>query len=167
MGGIDSGEIAVLYQSLKKYSAEVRNDRRLPVPPAHSVTVYSAQCGSRLTLDARIDAGRIREIGYQVRACSLGQATTAIIARRAIGLDAAALRRVGGQLQSILDGRATRCDWPELEVFALIRDVPSRHGSAMLPFEALEQLFDRAGMSPSESAGMPTPRAAIPGGNEL
>jgi len=29
-------------------------------------------------------------------------------------------------------------------MFALVRDVPNRHGSALLPFEALDLLFERA-----------------------
>ncbi len=142
-----SEQVSTLYQTLKKYSAEVRRDKRLPVPPADSVTVHSPQCGSQLTLDARIEGNRVSEIGYRVRACSLGQASTAIVAHRAPGLDASAIRAVADQLRSILSGRGTQCDWPELEVFASARDMPSRHGSPLLPFEALQQLFDRAGNS--------------------
>ena len=136
--------VSTLYQTLKQLCGEVRKDKRLPAPPADSVTVHSALCGSQLTLDARIEDGVIGEIGYKVRACSLGQAATAIVARRAPGMNAEALRRIGDQLRAILGGRLIRCDWPELEVFALARDMPSRHGSPLLPFEALELLLDRA-----------------------
>lgn len=139
-----SEHLAELYKTIRKFSGEVRNDRRLEVPPAYSATVYSQECGSQLTLDARIEDNRIREIGYRVRACSLGQATTAILVRHATGLDSDALRRIGDQLKDLLAGRGTHCDWPELEVFALAKDVPSRHGSALLPFHAVEQLFDQA-----------------------
>lgn len=145
MPGAPAGNAsAALYEALRPFRAEVRQDRRLAVPPADSVTVRSRVCGSELTLDARIDGDRVCEIGYRVRACSLGQATTAIVARRAPGLDAHALRRVGDQLRAILAGRRTQCDWRELEMFILARDLPSRHASAVLPFEALELLFDRA-----------------------
>ena len=137
-------DVAELYKTIKRFSSEVRNDRRLVVPPADSVTVYSEQCGSQVTVDARIKDNRITEIGYRVRACSLGQATTAIVVRHASGLDAETLKRVGDQLSDLLAGRGTTCDWPELEVFALAKDVPSRHRSALLPFEAVKQLFDRA-----------------------
>lgn len=139
-----SDDLTVLYQTLKRYSREVRKDRRLPVPPADSVTVHSARCGSQLTLDARIEEGRIREIGYRVRACSLGQATTAIVARRAPGANADTLRTIGAQLRALLAGEHTRCDWPELEIFTRAADMPARHGSALLPFEALQELFDRS-----------------------
>ncbi len=140
-----SDNVAALYQTLKRLSPEVRKDKRLPVPPAGSVTVHSARCGSQLTLDARIEAGVVREIGYRVRACSLGQTTTALVARHAPGMDGQTLRRIGEQLRAILEGRDDHSDWPELEVFALARDMPARHGSALLPFQALEKLFERDG----------------------
>lgn len=140
-------DVARLYQTLKQYSPEVRKDRRLPVPPADSVTVHEPLCASQVTLDARFEGKHVEEIGYRVRACSLGQATTAIVARRGPGLDATTLERVHGQLREILDGTDTQCDWPELEVFALTRAIPGRRGSAELPFKALEQLFRRAGLA--------------------
>lgn len=138
-------DIYSLYQALKQYGREVRRDQRLPVPPADSVTVHSTLCGSQLTLDAMIDGDVVREIGYRVRACSLGQATTAIVAKRAPGLHAEALKSIGEQLRAILAGELTRSDWPELEVFALARTLSLRHGSALLPFQALDRLFERAG----------------------
>ena len=118
--------------------------------------------GQRATggIDARIDDERICEIGYKVRACSLGQASTAVVARHALGLDRFTVSRVEEQLQAILAGSATRCEWPELEIFALIKDVPMRHGSVLLPFEALRQLFVRAGMSPPETTKVPMQSSA-------
>lgn len=145
-GTAANDDVATPYQALKQYRHEVRNDRRLPVPPADSVTIHDKVCGSQVTLDARFDCDLVTELGYRVRACSLGQATTAILARRAPGLDATTLQRVHGQLRKILAGQDTRCDWPELEVFALTRAIPGRRGSAELPFRVLEQLFHRAGI---------------------
>lgn len=136
--------VTELYQALKRYTPAVRRDRRLSGAAVDSVTVHSPLCGSRLTLDAVIRDGRVKQLGYRVRACSLGQATTAIVAARADDLDAATVRAIGAQLQTVLLGERTRIDWPELEVFALARDVPAHHGSAMLPFRALQELFDRA-----------------------
>lgn len=65
--------------SLKRYIKQVRRDRRLSGLNVRTTKVHSRQlCGSRLTLGAIIEENRIKELGYQVRACSLGQATTAI-----------------------------------------------------------------------------------------
>lgn len=146
-GTVANQDAATLYQALKQYRREVRRDRRLSVPPAVSVTLEDATCGSQVTLDALFAGDRLAELGYRVRACSLGQATTAILARRAPGLDADKLDRVHGQLRNILAGHDTPCDWPELEIFALTRAIPGRRGSAELPFRALAQLFHRAGIA--------------------
>lgn len=135
---------AALYEALKAHTPKVLRDRRLPVPPADSVTVHSRLCGSQLTLDARIENQKLSALGYRVRSCSLGQAATAIVVDHAEGLDAATTRRIHEQLQHILSGKDTHCEWPELEIFAHVKDSPARHGSALLPFRALEELFERA-----------------------
>ena len=144
---VTTDDIATLYQALQQYRREVRRDQRLPVPPAESVTVHDKVCGSQVTLDAHFAGDHLSELGYRVRACSLGQASTAILARRAPGLDAGTLERIHEQLRKILAGQDTRCDWPELEIFALTREIPGRRGSAELPFHALKQLFHRAGLA--------------------
>ncbi|HNP37474.1 MAG TPA: hypothetical protein PKK10_16625 [Woeseiaceae bacterium] len=132
---------------LKRYSAEVRRDRRLSGTDVVTTTIHSLQlCGSRLTLDAVIEAGRVQSIGYRVRACSLGQATTAIIAERAPGMNAADLQAVQNQLEQILHGYVPSDDaliWPELAIFQHAATMPARHGSALLPFRGLQKLFEK------------------------
>ena len=132
------------YRTLKRYQQRVQADLRLPAPPADSVSVRSRLCGSALTLDAVIAQGRVRQLGWSVRACALGQACTGIVAQHLADLDEATVSHVGAQLRAILKGECDTSDWPELEMFALVRDVPNRHGSALLPFDALRQLFERA-----------------------
>lgn len=163
---VASDDVATLYQALKQYRREVRNDRRLLVPPADSVTIHDTTCGSQITLDARFEDDRLAELGYRVRACSLGQATTAILVHRAPGLGFDTFARVYGQLRNILDGQDTQCDWPELEVFTLTRKIPGRRGSAELPFRVLEQLFHRAGIASVASDGGATIKTHPTGGNE-
>jgi NifU-like protein involved in Fe-S cluster formation len=85
----------------------------------------------------------VQQLGWSVRACALGQACTGIVADHLAELDEATVLRVGA-LRAILKGEREDSDWPELAMFALVRDVPNRHGSALLPFEALGQLFERA-----------------------
>lgn len=144
-----------LYAALRQYAQKARKDVRLQAPEANSVTVHSPLCGSQLTLDAVIEDGRVKQLGHRVRACSLGQAATMIVAAHADGLDQPTARQVGEQLKAILAGTESHSDWPELELFALVRDIPNRHGAVLLPFRALEQLFDRAAAQDSGSTGRP------------
>ncbi|MCB1623070.1 MAG: iron-sulfur cluster assembly scaffold protein [Pseudomonadales bacterium] len=130
---------------LKCYSAQVRRDRRLVAEDVLTSTVQSPRlCGSRLTLDAVIEAGRVRALGYRVRACSLGQATTAIAAERVVGMNANDLQAVQDEMERILAGEVPDEDvliWPELAIFQHSAGMPARHGSALLPFLALQELF--------------------------
>ncbi len=131
--------------SLKRYTALVRRDRRLKGGWVRTTTVHSRQlCGSRLTLDAMFENGRVQELGYRVRACSLGQATTAIVYSRAPGMTADELEAVHSQLIQILKNNLPTRDaliWPELAIFQHAAFMPARHDSALLPFRALQELF--------------------------
>jgi len=88
---------------LKRYIAQVRRDHRLSGENVETVTVHSRQlCGSWLTLDAIIEGNSVQALGYRVRACSLGQATTAIVHEHAPGMTAEEIQSVQIQLEQIL-----------------------------------------------------------------
>jgi len=135
-------DIESLVRTFKRYSAEVRDDRRLTGAGVRTATVESRLCGSHLTMDAEIRDGRIAEIGYSVRACSLGQAATAIVVQHAIGFDRAELAQVRRELEAILRGEEVVPAWPELTIFTHAVNIPTRHDSARLPFVALERIFE-------------------------
>ena len=130
-----------LYHALKRYTAAVRRDRRLATPPARSLSMRSADGSSTLTLDLIEQGGVVQDIGYRVRACSLTQATTAILVQRATGITREQLQRVRGQLETLLRTGGGSCDWPELEILAPISDIPTRHDTVLLPFRALDALL--------------------------
>lgn len=140
----DEQTIEQFYKELKAYTHAVRRDHRLSGQNINTVSVRSAVCGSTLTLDAIIEHDQVQELGWRVRACSLGQATTAIVIAHLNDLKINQVAMIGGQLEAILKGQRDTADWPELAIFSFARDIPSRHGSAMLPFKALKQLFEHA-----------------------
>lgn len=140
-------DIESLVRALKRYSAAVRDDHRLTGASVRTATVESRLCGSHLTLDAEIRDGRIERIGYSVRACSLGQAATAIVVRQAIGFDCAELAHVRRELEAILRGEVVVPAWPELTIFTHAVNIPTRHDSARLPFVALERIFEASAQS--------------------
>ena len=59
----DDIDIESLVRALKRYLAEVRDDRRLDGAMVRTATVESRLCGSHLTLDAEVRDGRIEQIG--------------------------------------------------------------------------------------------------------
>jgi nitrogen fixation NifU-like protein len=115
--------------------------------PDASVTLDNPLCGDRVTLDVRLREGRLTEIAHRVRGCLLCEASASIAAQCAVGEAAAALRDVEAALTAMLRERAPAPGgrWSELEVFAPVAAVRSRHLCVLLPFEALSEAVKKAG----------------------
>ena len=90
-----------------------------------------------MTIDVRIEApGRVPRIGHVVRGCLLCEAAASLIAEQAPLGRTGDLLRAGVAVDSALkDGEPF--PWPELEMFAPVRSVKSRHRCVTLAFEAL------------------------------
>lgn len=131
------GVTAPLYNvQILRLAASIPHHARLAVPMA-SVEKRSPICGSRITLDMVADAdGRVAELGLEVRACALGQASAALLAEHAKGKSAAELAAVRVALADWLAGTAPQPDWPGIDVLAPAIPHSARHASIRLPFEA-------------------------------
>ncbi len=131
---------APLYNvDILRLAASIPHHRRLPDAQA-SVEKRSPVCGSRVMADVRMDGGKLADIGLEVRACALGQASAALMASHAIGLSAAELALARDRLAAYLSGEADDLDfWPDLAVLAPARDYPARHASIRLGFEAIAE----------------------------
>jgi len=114
--------------------AQARDERRSPT------------CGSRMTVTLALDAdGRIAAIGLDAKACALGQAAAAILAKGAIGKDHAAIAAASEGWRAYLSRESDALpDWPGLELLAAGRDYPARHPSMRLAFEAASAAMARA-----------------------
>ncbi|MCA1299415.1 iron-sulfur cluster assembly scaffold protein [Stappia indica] len=136
-------DLAALYQDrVRHWAARVRNDRRLSLADL-TVTKKSPICGSALTLDVRAQGRTIQELGYRVRACTLGMASAAVVVATAPGRPVEETLAAGQRLRALLAGEDA-CfppPWEALEMFMAARDFPTRHSSILLPFEALAEAF--------------------------
>ena len=81
-------------------------------------------------------ASRLARVGHVVRGCLLCEAAAVLIAERAPAGAIEDLLRAGAGVEAALSGGAA-FPWPELDMFAPVRDVKSRHRCVGLPFEAL------------------------------
>ena len=129
---------AALYtRDILRLAASIPHQRRLAAPQA-SVEKRSPLCGSLVVVDLAVDGqGRVAELGIEVKACALGQASAALLAGHAIGQNAEALATARNALSDYLAGR--RDDpgaWPGLAALAEARRFPARHASILLAFEA-------------------------------
>lgn len=132
---------APLYNNdILRLAVSIPHHQRLSDPDA-TAERRSATCGSRVTVDVQMDAdGRIADLGLEVRACALGQASASLMAAHAIGQSATALTEARDKLGAYLAGNADDLDfWPGLNVLAPARDYPARHASIRLSFDAIAQ----------------------------
>jgi len=131
---------APLYNNdILRLAASIPHHRRLPAPQA-SVEKRSPTCGSRVTADVRMADGRLAEMGLDVKACALGQASAALMAAQAIGLTADELAQARDRITAYLAGDSDDLDfWPGLAVLAPARGYPARHASIRLGFEAIAE----------------------------
>jgi NifU-like protein involved in Fe-S cluster formation len=108
-------------------------------------------CGSRVTVDVRLDDdGRIAALGTQVRACLLGQASSTLLARHAVGRSVEELAKARDTLTQWLAGDGDMPDWPGIDIFTPGLKLTARHPSIRLAFEAA---VDAASQARAERGG--------------
>lgn len=120
---------------------------RLPAPMA-SATRVSPVCGSKIIADVVLAAdGRIAALGLDAaRACTLGQASAAVVMDRAPGQDAGALTATRAALADFLASRSDAA--PEgWAMFAPARAHRARHPSILLPLDAVLAALAQAGQA--------------------
>ncbi len=124
-------------RDILRLAASIPNQRRLAQPMA-SCEKSSSVCGSRIIVDVVTDEeGRVTELGQQVRACALGQASAALMGGHVSGCKAPEIAEARDALAEYLKGdRDEPGDWPGLSIFADARRFPARHASILLAFEA-------------------------------
>jgi len=140
---------AALYNStILRLATSIPHQSRLAAPQA-SVARRSPICGSRVTVDVMIGPdGRLVELGLEVRACALGQASAALMAEHAIGRTPAELAAARDALTAFLAGaRDDPGDWPGLEIFRPAIPHSARHPSIRLAFEAVAEAAAQAALA--------------------
>ena len=144
-------DLALYDRSIRDLAASADSIGRLAAPDA-SATAHSRLCGSRVTADICLRDGVIAAHGHRVRACLIGQASATLLARLIVGRSPVELRAGTQAMRALLADREVppTGPWQAFEIFLPVADFPSRHGAALLPFEAVEQAL--AVLRPSPNA---------------
>jgi NifU-like protein involved in Fe-S cluster formation len=128
-----------------KLAGEVAS--RLPAADGSAARV-SPVCGSKIVADVMLDGqGHIAALGLDAsRACTLGQASAAVLAAVAPGADAAQLAMIRAGLADFLSQRADAAPdgW---QMFAPARAHRARHPSILLPLDAVLAALAEAGQA--------------------
>ncbi len=111
---------------------------RLEKPDA-SARAHSRLCGSTVTVDVKMDNGRVADFAHEVKACALGQSSSSIMARTIIGSTPEELRGVRQTMLKMLkeNGPPPNGRWADLKFLEPVRDYKARHASTMLTFDAV------------------------------
>ena len=106
----------------------------------------SPLCGSTVTVDVRVEDGRIAALGQEVKACALGQAAAALAGAHAIGRTRAEIEAARDALHAMLteNGPPPGAPYEGFEVLEPARDFKNRHASIMLALEATAEAMERA-----------------------
>jgi len=111
---------------------------RLPAPDA-SATAHSKLCGSTVKIDLAMDGDVVTDFAHDVKACALGQASSAIMAQHVVGSTAEELRRLRETVRKMLkeNGAPPQGKWADIAVLEPVRDYKARHASTLLTFDAV------------------------------
>jgi NifU-like protein involved in Fe-S cluster formation len=103
-----------------------------------SAEKVSKLCGSRVTVDVKVEGDRVADLAQDVKACALGQASASVLGRHAIGASVHELETARDQFRAMLKagGPAPDGRFADLAMLAPVKDYPARHASTLLAFEA-------------------------------
>lgn len=120
--------------------------------PDGTATAHSRLCGSTVTVDLKMDGDVVTDFAHEVRACALGQASSAIMAGSVVGARAGELRDLKEAMRRMLkeNGPPPAGRFAALKFLEPVRDYKARHASTMLTFEAV---VDAIGQIESARAG--------------
>jgi NifU-like protein involved in Fe-S cluster formation len=116
---------------------------KLPAPDA-SASAHSKLCGSTVSIDLKMAGGKVSDYAQTVKACLLGQAAAAVVAREVIGSRPQELHEVARQMRSMLkeNGPPPSGRWADLAALEPVRNYKARHASTLLVFDAVEKALD-------------------------
>ena len=106
----------------------------------------SPLCGSTVTVDLRLEDGRVAGFGQDVKACALGQASASVLARNVLGRSREEIAAGRDALLAMLksDGPPPGAPFEELEALLPARDYRNRHASILLAWDATLAAMDEA-----------------------
>jgi NifU-like protein involved in Fe-S cluster formation len=146
-------------ETILGYAANIGRLGRLDAPDG-TATHRSRLCGSQVTVDVRVADGRVTDFAHDVKACALGQASSAIMAEAVVGATVAELEAAHTAMTAMLaeGGPPPEGRFAAARFLEPVRDHKSRHASTLLTFAATLEAA-RAAVAKAE-AGAPAAPAA-------
>lgn len=128
---------ALYHEALVAKARQATGKGRLADATA-SARLDNPLCGDRVTLDLRLEDGRIMAVGHEVKGCLLCEAAAATIAELAPGMTSAEARDLAATVKRMMKEGAAPSE-TALEIFTPVQSAKSRRDCVLLPFGALEK----------------------------
>ncbi len=125
---------------LLRLAADAIGAGRLPHPDA-AATIHNPACSDRVTVELALADGRITALAHQTEACILAQASAAMLAIEAPGLDRAGLAALATGVEAMLMGGAAL---PAYAAFEGAAAHAGRHRCVLLPIAAALKALELA-----------------------
>jgi NifU-like protein involved in Fe-S cluster formation len=107
----------------------------------------SMVCGSEVEIEVRLDEeGRLADLGIEVEACALGQASASVLGGHAIGATLEEMAGARDALEAMLKSGAPAPEgrFSQLAALAPVRGYPRRHASTLLAWTAAVAAMEEA-----------------------
>lgn len=139
-------DLTALYSGrILELAASAPRAGRLPAPQG-SAYRRAPLCGSSVTVDVVMDGDRVADFAQDVRACALGQASSAVLGANVIGRSRDEIARAREALAAMLreDGPPPGPPFEDLEALLPARAFRNRHESILLAWDATLEAIDKA-----------------------
>lgn len=105
----------------------------------------SKLCGSKVRVYLKLDGDVVSDFSHEVRACALGQASSAVMALHVIGATVAELRQARADMLAMLKdgGEGPVGRFEDMRYLKPVKDYRARHASTMLTFDAVVDAIDQ------------------------
>jgi len=128
-------------KAMLRMAADAAGAGALPDPDGVG-SAHNPACGDRVTVQVALAGGRITALAHRTQACVLAQASAALLAGQATGLDAEALAGLAGRVKAWLaEGGEVPAGYG---VFEGAADHAGRHACVLLPLRAALAALEQA-----------------------
>ncbi|MBN9889057.1 iron-sulfur cluster assembly scaffold protein [Salipiger abyssi] len=137
--------IKLYSQRILALAADIPRTGRLEAPDA-SVKKRSPLCGSTVTVDLRMQDGKVADYAQDVKACALGQASASVVGSSIVGCTPEEISAARDALRAMLkeDGPTPPAPFDGLEVLRPAQAYKNRHASILLALDAASEAAEEA-----------------------
>ncbi|MEJ1969974.1 MAG: iron-sulfur cluster assembly scaffold protein [Rhizomicrobium sp.] len=131
-------------KELLRLAADATGSGRLAVP-CGTGAAFNPACGDKVTMDVALSEGRIAAVAHDTKACVLTQASAAILASGAAGMNREDVALLHAAVSRMLaGGDVPKAPFETYAVFDGVTDHVPRHKCVLLPIEAVLAALDGA-----------------------